>query len=163
VNLTRRKFLRTGTITAVAAGFGVAATRHALSQSNGRGHGPDVRRSSDVPLEAQKEAVFSFSPDTFRPYVGDYFQAPNARGEMIAMKLVRLDSYSPSQSAKKLTGRIADSNSFSLIFKADARLPLFVPIHRMSHPALGQFDLFLTERKDSNHQFWYEAVINHIP
>jgi hypothetical protein len=163
VSLTRRKFLRAGAISAISVGVGLAATRLTIGQSGGRQHGPVIRRSAEIPLAAQMEAPFLFNAQTFRPYVGDFFQAPNARGQMIPLKLVSLKTFTPTATGLRLTRSVGESESFSLIFKADARLPLFVAIHKISHPALGHFELFLSERKDDNGTFFYEAVFNHIP
>jgi hypothetical protein len=160
VTLPRRRFLSIGAVSAVSAGFGLASARLALAQ--GRGQGPAVLRSNIAP-EAQAEPTFSFKIETFKPYEGDYFQAQDARDGMIRMKLLRVENFTPTRSGLRLTGRVADSDSFSLVFKADSRLPRFVPIHKVSHPKLGQFDLFLTERKDENGAFFYEAVFNHVP
>jgi hypothetical protein len=162
VSFTRRKFLRAGATSAISLGFGIASVRLAFSQSQGDPHGPIVRRSTDIPLTAQKEAIFSFRTQTFQPYVGDYFTTPNARGEMISLKLVSLTTYIASSGALGLTKERAETESFSLLFKADTRLPLFVSIYKVSHDRLGEFDLFLTERKDEAGSFFYEAVINHI-
>ncbi len=46
-------------------------------------------------------------------------------------------------------------------FQSSEELPPFTSIHRMKHPALGNFDLFLTPREKDG-EFYYEAVFNHI-
>ena len=99
-----------------------------------------------------------FAEETFRPYVGGVFQAPNARGEMIELRLLKVQSHKPSD---KLTKRMRESKAFSLTFKASDELPPFTSIHTIKHPALGEFDLFLTKRKTEQGELFYEAVINH--
>jgi len=98
-----------------------------------------------------------FVEETFKPYVGGIFQAPNARGEMIELRLTKVKGYTPTG---RLTDRTRETKSFSLIFKASDELPPFTSIHTIRHPALGEFDLFLTMRKTEG-AFFYEAVINH--
>jgi hypothetical protein len=115
-----------------------------------------------MPLQAQTDPVFLFSPATFKPYVGSIFTAPNARGERIPMTLISLTQFTPRQPTK-VTSNYLRTETFSLVFKADADLPPFTSIHKMSHPALGDFSLFLTKIKSTRGDRLYEAVINHIP
>ena len=44
---------------------------------------------------------------------------------------------------------------------ASDELPPFTSIHTIKHPALGEFDLFLSKRKTDDGIF-YDAVINHL-
>ena len=113
----------------------------------------------DIPLDAQKDPIFMFAESTFRPYLGGIFQAPNAQGEMIELRLVKIQTY---EQVNRLTNRARTSDSFSLIFKASDELPPFTSIHTISHPALGNFDLFLTPRKSGKGEQFYEAVFNHV-
>lgn len=111
-------------------------------------------------MEAQKDPVFLFSEATFKPYLGDIFTAPNARGERIALKLVTVQPYRVKNT---LTKSARETSAFSLTFKAAGELPPFTSIHTISHPRLGEFDLFLTKRKSDEGDLTYEAVINHLP
>ena len=147
---SRRTFLRDASRSALSIGLLVVAARSGFGQQTGR--------VDEIPLEAQKDPVFLFRESTFKPYVGGIFQAPNSRGEMIEMRLVRLKKH---EHTNRLTERARTSESFSLIFKAAAELPPFTSIHTISHPALGKFDLFLSPRKTEEGELFYEAVINH--
>lgn len=157
--LSRRTFLRDGLRSALSVGLLLASSRVGLGQKPSRG---EVRvtpnAQPDIPLEAQKDPVFLFVEETFKPYVGGVFQAPNARGEMIELRLIKVESDKP---INKLTKNARATKSFSLVFKASDELPPFTSIHTISHPALGEFDLFLTKRKSDQHELFYEAVINH--
>ena len=147
MSLSRRTFLRDAFRSTLSVSLLVAAARAGLGQ-----------QGQSIPVEAQKDPVFSFSASTFEPYVGDFFTAPNARGEAIALLLASLKKHEPRNT---VTRQAATTSSFSLIFKASDELPPFTSIHTISHPALGKFDLFLTARKSENELF-YEAVINHV-
>ncbi|HEV8428367.1 MAG TPA: hypothetical protein VGQ41_10745 [Pyrinomonadaceae bacterium] len=148
MNMPRRTFLRDAFRSTVSVGLLLAVSRASFGQ-----------QSAGVPLEAQKDPVFSFKAETFEPYVGDIFTAPNARGEAIELKLVELKKFEPKNTVTKLA---RTTNSFSLKFKASDELPPFTSIHTISHPALGKFDLFLTKRKNDKDELLYEAVINHV-
>jgi uncharacterized protein DUF6916 len=145
--LSRRTFLRDAFRTTLSVGVVVAAARMGLGQQD-----------PTVPTDAQKDPVFMFAASTFELYVGDVFQAPNSRGELVELRLVSVDKY---EAENTLTKRARPSESFSLSFKAAGELPPFTSIHTISHPRLGKFDLFLTRRKNDKGELYYEAVINH--
>jgi len=148
MTMPRRTFLRDAFRSTLSVGLVIAAARAGFGQ-----------KSAGVPLEAQKDPVFSFTALTFEPYVGDIFTTPNARGEAIELKLVKLNKL---ETTNRLTKLARPSKSFSLQFKASDELPPFTSIYRISHPALGKFDLFLTRRKTDEGDLYYEAVINHV-
>lgn len=154
---SRRTFLRDGLFSALSVGLLLAGSRVGLGQ-NAKGR-VTPGTQPDIPIEAQKDPVFLFSEETFKPYVGGFFQAPNARGEMIELKLTKLQGYTATN---KLTKSARATKSFSLTFKAANELPPFTSIHTIRHPALGEFDLFLTKRKTDDGDLFYEAVINHL-
>src|SRR5262249_41568603 len=131
-------------------GILLAAGRASFSQQGTTG---------GVPTEAQKDPVFSFVASTFEPYVGDIFTTPNARGENIELKLVKVQKDEPKNTVTKLA---RPTKTFSLQFKASDELPPFTSIYTISHPRLGKFDLFLTRRKTDEGDLFYEAVINHV-
>ena len=152
MSLPRRTFLRTALSSTLSAGLLLAAARVGLGQKSNSVDG------REIPVEAQKDPVFLFRESTFQPYLGGIFQAPNSRGEMIELRLVRIKKH---EQKNELTKRALSTESFSLMFKASDQLPPFTSIHHISHPALGKFDLFLTPRKSDKDEFFYEAVFNH--
>jgi uncharacterized protein DUF6916 len=154
MSLTRRNFIRTGVMSAISAHLVLSTARIAFAQTAGAGQ--------DVPIEAQKEPVFFFRLDTFKPYVGGYFESPNARGEMIAMQLVSAEAFKPSLTALRVTKKAGETDSFSLLFKAAAQLPPYTSIHKIKHPSLGEFYLFLSPKKGDSGELLYEAIINHV-
>ncbi len=154
--LSRRRFLRDGLCTAVSITLLLTNSRIGFGQTQKNEIGK-LPPGSPVPLDAQKDPVYFFREETFKPYVNGIFQAPNARGEMIELRLVEVLAF---KSSDKSTNE--GTKSFSLTFKAAGELPPFTSIHTIKHPALGEFDLFLTKRKTDAGDLYYEAVINHI-
>ena len=157
--IARRSFLRNAFKSTLSLGIVLAGAQLTFGQKSQGVRLPPPTDPRDIPLEAQKDAVFMFAESTFKPYLGGIFQAPNARGEMIELRLIKIQKHEP---VNRLTKRARTSDSFSLIFKASDELPPFTSIHQISHPALGNFDLFLTPRKTENGERFYEAVINHV-
>jgi len=154
---SRRTFLRDGLCSAISVALLLAGSRAGLGQTTqGQGRvSPSTR--SEIPIEAQKDPVFFFRAETFKPYVNGIFQAPNAKGEMIDLRLTNVQTF---KSKDKATER--DTSSFTLVFKASAELPPFTSIHTIKHSALGEFDLFLTKHKTEIGDLIYEAVITHF-
>jgi hypothetical protein len=157
--LPRRSFLRDAFRSTVSFGLLLAGAKLSFGQKRRGVITLPPNNLLDIPLEAQKDPTFMFTESTFRPYVGSIFQAPNALGEMIELRLLRIQTY---EHVNRVTKRAGTSDSFSLIFKASDELPPFTSIHKISHPALGDFDLFLTPRKTGKGEQFYEAVFNHV-
>jgi hypothetical protein len=156
--ISRRFFLKTGTLTAVAAG--VALTPNATVFGQRRTQSTNF--GSQIPIRAQQQPTYMFTRATFDPYVGGIFQAPNARGRMVNLTLLSATTNKPSINTRISTVKARDTESFSLMFKAASPLPEFTSIHQVSHPALGKFDLFLTPHPQAGGVMLYEAVFNHI-
>jgi hypothetical protein len=112
--------------------------------------------------EVLRDPMYRFTKETFEPYVGGYFEALGARGEMVPMKLVKVASYEPQDETKLSTGGKVETESFSLLFNAEAPLPRFTSIHEVKHGALGEFNLFLTRQDSATREIFYEAVFNHV-
>ena len=149
--LARRKFVQSSLLFTATTLLFWDNTRSVLAQTLA---GDDGQLSDQV----LRDPVLRFTRETFEPYVGGYFEAPGARGKMVALKLLKVDSYQP-----KTTSRTAvATDSFLLLFSADGELPIFSSIHPLKHAALGEFSLFLTRRDGPDGEIYYEAVFNHL-
>ena len=162
MSFERRRFLKSATLTAVSAGLALGMGRAVMGQKKWL----PVEKSIgyQIPVKAQEDPLFHFREETFRPYINDIFQAPDARGEMITLRLVGVNGYTPKPNSMVTMAsapRPRETRSFSLMFKAEKQLPPFTSIHSVRHPALGKFDLFLSPREVDG-EFFYEAVFNHI-
>jgi len=167
---TRRSFLKSATMTTLSAGLALGSGHLIFGQQTKEGVTRQQRSSSGdgspdtnfpIPTKAQANALF-FRASTFRPYVGDIFQIPNSRGEMIELKLTRVSDYATKPGTRIATRIARQPQSFSLKFTAAEPLPPFTSIHKISHPALGEFDLFLTSHETEDGRATYEAVFNHV-
>jgi hypothetical protein len=154
MSISRRFFLQSSTLAAIAATVSLKPYSFGFAQTK-------TNTGYAIPLSAQEQSTYMFTKATFDPYVGGVFQTPDARGRMISLTLL-------SATQLKATGKIStatavDTDSFSLMFKADRAVPPFTSIYKISHPALGDFDLFLTLHSDATAKSpIYEAVFNHI-
>ena len=156
--ISRRFFLRSGALTALATGIALNTNARIF----GQGGPPPTNPGHQIPLSAQQQPSFMFTRATFDPYVGGIFQAPNALGQMVSLTLLSATTNKPADSTRISTRPARDTESFSLMFMAASPLPPFTSIHTISHPALGNFDLFLTPRPQEGGVMLYEAVFNHL-
>ncbi len=154
--MQRRKFLTSCLLFGASSGLIIANGRSVFASQ------PD-----DIPIESQKDPLFMFTAATFEPYVGGYFQTLNARGQVVALKLLKVEKFQ-TQKVKKfgvraeITSNAIQTNSFSLLFVSEERLPQFTTIYKIEHAALGQFDLFLTASTGKQGELYYQAVFNHL-
>lgn len=153
--ISRRFFIKSGSLTVIAAGVAFSPNSLLFGQRSTQGTSLGAR----IPMAAQREPTYMFTRATFDPYVGGIFQAPDSRGKLVSLTL--LSATTNKSLAKISTGKAVETDSFSLMFRAARSLPPFTSIHHVSHPALGKFDLFLTPREKDG-VFYYEAVFNHI-
>lgn len=151
MSTSRRFFLKSSTLAALVAGIGLKNVPFALGQD----------QDYPIPLEAQQDPVYFFRASTFEPYVKGIFQAPDARGRMVNLVLLSVTSYKPSPRTRITTSAPRPAEAFSLMFRASRALPPFTSIHKITHSALGTFDLALTHRVGTDQKDYYEAIINH--
>lgn len=156
MSVSRRKFIKSGALTALSAGLIFKAGESAFGQKKQR----RPISKFDVPYEAQQNPILYYDRATFEPYVGGTFIGRDARGRAVELKLLRVTEFKPT-AATITRSRGRDTESFSLTFNASSALPEFTSIHVIEHPVLGKFDLFL-QRSGDNGQIVYQAVINHL-
>jgi hypothetical protein len=158
MSVSRRKFIKSGALTALSAGLIFNAGEYAFGQKK------TPRRlisTSEVPYDAQQNPILYYDRATFEPYVGGTFTGRDARGRTIELKLLSVTEYKPNPGSKITTGGTRNTESFALTFNASRSLPPFTSIHVIEHAVLGKFDLFL-QRAGDNDQILYQAVITHL-
>ena len=128
--LTRRTLLRNGAAATAAAMLG-ARPWSATSAAASGGH---LRRSSYTGL------------------VGQSFWAGSVE--------LRLLSVSDIAGAKQARSLVDSENAFVLTFSGPAKPPLESGIQRLSHRALGTFELFLSPVGQPGSERRYEAVVD---
>lgn len=165
MSVSRRKFIKAGTLSALSAGITLSTFGLSFGQKTKR-EGTAVDKKITVvdrkiPVKAEDPLAY-YKIEAFEPYIGSIFQAPNAQGKMVSLTLVSVTPYQPRAKTKLATKTVVSAtDSFSLTFKSTQRLPPFTSIHKMSHPALGNFDLFLKPYEKEG-TMYYEAVFNRL-
>lgn len=152
MSLSRRRFLRTGTLAAVTAGLLKSPIQALASKS---------QNYFEVPFGARQNGFFHYGRSAFEPYIGDIFKGHDALGLAVKLKLARVKGYTPNPRTRITTVKHHQTDCFSLSFEASRELPPTTSAHVIEHPKLGTFSLFLT-RADVKGQLHYEAVIHRL-
>jgi hypothetical protein len=157
MNLSRRNFLRAGTVSALLAGLNLSPAKLVFGQTKPRAVGGFA-----VPYEAKTDATFYFTRETFTPYIGSTFRlATRAKGVVFDATLVSVFDYRAQALARKT--KTHGGECFSLSFRAGERETVSQGTYKFSHAALGRFSLFVVPGKSGADGTTYEAVFNHIP
>ena len=152
MNVTRRKFLRAGVVSAFFAGLTFAPSQLVFGQKK--------RKPASTP---DSDPVFNFNASTFVPYVGSEFMlAAGARGRDTAARLEQITDLQQDMRERRVATH--GGECFSLLFTATA--PKSVAprqgIFRIEHAALGRFSLFLVPGPARDGAVTYEAVVNRL-
>jgi len=139
MRISRRLFLMSGTMTAIAGAIALNSQVSFAQTGTSQGF--------QIPLKAEQRPTYMFTHSTFAPYIGG--------------TLLSATAYKPA-TTKIAKGTPIETDSFSLMFKAARALPEFTSIFKVSHPSLGEFDLFLSLHSAVRTEPIYEAVFNHI-
>jgi hypothetical protein len=154
MNVTRRKFLRAGAVSALFAGLTLGPSKLAFGQKKNKSTPPFATPDSDP--------VFSFNEATFTPYVGTEFTL--AAGERGRSTTARLELVSDLQQDLRERHAVTHGGEcFALVFRAPA--PKRAPqqaVYRIEHAALGRFSLFMVPGVARDGSVAYEAVINRL-
>ena len=155
--LSRRNFLRSGTLTALSIGLAVKAGRTVFGQSSNQNPALDF----PIPDTARQQPLFNYNRTAFENALGSTFTSPDARGKNVNLTLVSVKAFESKTDTKLMTKPARRTDSFALSFNASRALPAFTTIYTLNHPVLGKFDLFMTPRKRDDGALFYDAVVNH--
>ena len=141
--LTRGGLMKLGAAAALVAGAGAGGAGRALAGAAGLGVAQSgLRRPSGGPDYLWHTA--------FVPLVGTDFRIHRQGDRPLRVKLIEV---------KQTSGA---GESFSLLFHGHAGALLRQDVHRIEHPTLGRFDLFVAPVGRGANGQDFEAVINRI-
>jgi len=142
MSVSRRRFLKSGTLGGLAAGLMLKSNNFAL--------GHDLNDSNDLPGD------FDYSRANFEPHVGSTFRLLQGK-QTLDLTLVNLTDYQqPSRTSR--TFKAKSTESFVLSFRAPKQLSRS-STYRLEHSKLGTFDLFIARNGRRENM---TAVVNRI-
>jgi hypothetical protein len=150
MSITRRKFLKAGTLVALSAAIPL---RVAGQQPRKVNDGNPIDQSKDVAADP----LSTYTKSTFSSYLNSIFRLYTGYST-IDVALVEVKDLTPGANTAQ-TG----AECFSLLFRGGS-VALKQNTYRIEHPSLGAFPLFLTPgTADENGAQSFVAIINRLP
>jgi hypothetical protein len=146
MSLSRRKFLRAGTLVAVSAAFPLKTLVAATAE----------RPSSLIPNRGHLGAGSFLNQERFSRCLNTKFTFYSKDRQAVSVKLVEvydLTSKSVTPTAKEC---------FGVVFRGPRTAPLRQETYTVEHESLGKFDMLvvpITSRKEGQ---YYEAIFNRL-
>ena len=162
MQISRRKMLRMGTLSALFAGFSLCSVPEVLGQNKKKsGSAKDTPEVHQIPHQPKVDKKFYFTENTFRPYIDGTFTIQDDLGTPFEMTLVAV-----SDLRTEAQKRAGGSECFALTFRADPpddaqKYAMRQRAYHIEHGALGKFELFLVP-SEKDGKLFYEAIINHV-
>ncbi len=156
MSITRRKFLRAGTLVALSAAVPLKSALLVSGQKNGKGGGND-NPGDQLTTQNPSDLLASYSKSVFSSYVNSIFRLYTGYSTVDVMLVQVDDGEAPAKAAP------AGGECFSLVF-AGGSVALPQDTYHLEHPALGSFQLFLVPGgPDKYGAQSYVAIINRLP
>lgn len=157
---TRRAFLQQGALAGIAAG--VLSQNEALALTL-----PVPTQFNDNPLAV----VERLNRSEFTPHLSDHFETVDDDGQPAIMLLMEIND-SAATEKQWAKARLTEAElelrreaSFALIFRGPREQPMSSRSYTMTHPKLGELEIFLTPvERVVEKANWrnYEAVFNQL-
>jgi hypothetical protein len=144
--ITRRHFLRAGSVAMVAAS---AATSLRASTAE---------RWADATVPTGRPTFMSKA--TFAAHLNTVFLIKLNDKQEVPLELVALHDCGPAKQREKAAR--AGQECFALAFRPRPGQTLKQNTYALEHRVLGRFDLFIAPVKSKKHGQVYEAIINHV-
>jgi len=146
MSLSRRKFLRAGTLVAISAGIPlktlVAST---ISQS-----------SSFLPTDNQLNAAPYLNRESFSRHLNTKFSFAHKDLQGVSVKLIEVNDL--------ITKTITTSGKecFAVVFRGPRNAPLRQETYAVTHQSLGKFDMLVVPIASHPEGVYYEAIFNRL-
>ena len=150
MSLSRRKFLRAGTLVALAAGIPAKAVlAETLSASN-----------SPLPVNHNFRAGLPLNRQAFSRCLNTRFTFVHGEATPVAVKLIEVKDLTPV--AKRPSAEATGRECFKAVFIGSPNAPLKQETYAVTHESLGTFSMLVVPIARANEGFRYEAVFNRL-
>jgi hypothetical protein len=146
MSLSRRKFLRAGTLVALSAGIPlktlVAST---ISQP-----------SSFLPTNNQLNAGSYLTRESFSRQLNTKFSFAHKERQGVSVKLIEVNDLTPKTMAT------SGKECFAVVFIGPRNAPLRQETYAVMHESLGKFDMLVVPIASHPEGVYYEAIFNRL-
>lgn len=145
MSVSRRKFLRAGTLVAISAGFPLRSLFAAtLSQP-----------SSLLPTIGHLNPGLYLNQETFSRQLNTKFSFSREDVE-VAVKLIEVNNLTPKMAATN------GKECFGLVFIGSHKQPVRQETYRVTHNSIGKFDMLVVPVASNKKGVYYEAIFNRL-
>ncbi|HEY0545750.1 MAG TPA: hypothetical protein VGC91_10265 [Pyrinomonadaceae bacterium] len=159
--ISRREFIRAGSVLAISAGLSLGLAHTTLAQQK-RGAARKQSAGAEIPPESQRDALAHMTRTTFTQYMNTTFMIDPGYTFPIETTLVEVrDLRSAADQQKNLPGK----DCFVLAFKvatAPNTRSLKQGTYQIRHDALGNFEMFVVPIRNKEGELFFEATINRL-
>lgn len=155
MDISRRKFVRTGVIASALAAIPLALAKTAAARDGGKTLPQSLIAGANGGAEGQSSALDFYSKSRFAPYVNSQFQVKSSQLETVKVTLAEVADFCETAGN--------GGECFALRFTGPVRGSFQQNTYEVEHAALGKFSLFLVPvgmRPAGARTVNYEAVIN---
>ena len=150
VPVSRRKFLKSGTIVSLSVVIPLNNVISALGQQTET----DQQGLFKIPVASQADG--RLSEENFSRYLYSTFRIDTSPLTAINLQLIEVTR--SKSSSEKQPGKTAKLDSFSIVFRGPQNLDLESKTYRLTHDQMGVFELFISPVNDRKKERLYQAV-----
>jgi hypothetical protein len=151
VAVSRREFLKTGTMISVSVIIPLESVVSVFGQQAGSNQGGLFK----VPIESRIDP--RLTEETFSRHLYSTFRIYTSLLTGINLQLVNVKR---RETTSTKHDRPAKVDSFSVLFRGPQKSALESMTYRITHDQMGTFDLFISAVNDHKNERLYEAVFN---
>jgi hypothetical protein len=155
--ISRRIFLRTGTMVVLGAAAQSKLAKVVVGQKSGQG--VDTVTGFRVPAASMDDPLTYYTKATFVAHLNSQFRLRRGDSKSSVVTLVEVIDFTPSQQ-RKITAQVGNRECFSLVFSGGKQLPQ--DTYTVEHGALGTFKLLLVPSGRPGGVPQWDAVINRL-
>lgn len=158
MKLSRRTFLRAGSVTSLAVLFSGRFSPMAFAQ---QAAGPKLGSGvgTPIPKEVFSDTLYKITRMMFTENLGTRFTFRLGGVKLTDMPLIAVYNLNPPFVKSDGT---TSRECFSIVFQGPASIPLRQGTYTVAHSTLGTFDLFIVPGARNGTALHYEAVINRV-
>ncbi len=154
--ISRRFFLRAGTLVALGAAAQSKLARVVVGKTTGGG--TNAVSGFLVPAASMDDPLTYYTKSTFEAYLNSKFKLRQGDGSSSTVTLIKVVDGAPAPSTDAV--QVGNSECFTLVFSLGKRLPQAT--YTVDHAALGTFKLLLVPSGMPGATPQLDAVINRL-
>ena len=146
MSLSRRKFLRAGTLVAISAGIPLKTL---VARTVGQPR-------SFLPTNSQLNAKSYLTRESFSRHLNTKFSFAHEELQGISVKLIEVNDLTPKTMAT------SGKECFALVFLGPRNAPLGQETYAVTHESLGRFEMLVVPIASHREGVYYEAIFNRL-